>query len=171
VLAATNGRWHDVRVPEWVEFRRSDATAVIEMVRRVAVARDAGEHGQGVEVVVEAPRRGRFAGWFDGHPFDDNPPEQARIAVTKSGGEVRYPFHINLVTAYGAGAAHRLPALRGWARSNSAGLAFLVLKGRPGDRPDWGGLVGGVVAALGTLHGNPPDGGWRALIDRAVHRS
>ncbi|MEN3306691.1 MAG: hypothetical protein V7603_2893 [Micromonosporaceae bacterium] len=167
-------------MPEWVEFRRSDATAVIEMVRGVAATGDAGEHGHGVEVVVETPRRGWFAGLFDGRPGAgslrvrvagfDNPPEQARIAVTKPGGEVRYPFHVNLVSAFGGDAAHRLPAVPGWARSNSAGLAFLVLKGHPGDRPDWGGLVGGVVAALSTLGGDPPEDGWRAVVDRAVWR-
>jgi hypothetical protein len=157
-------------VPDWVEFRRSDATSVIELVRHVAATRDAGEHGDGVEVVVEAPRRGFLAGLFDGRPFDDNPPEQARIAVTRPGGEVRYPFHVNLVTPFGGDAAHRLPAVPGWARSNSAGLAFLILKGRPDDRPDWAGLVGGVVAALNTLGGNLPEDGWRVQIDRAVRR-
>src|SRR2546423_711443 len=51
--------WHHVGVPDWVEFRRSDATAVIELVRRVAGAADPGEHGDGVEGVIAAPRRGR----------------------------------------------------------------------------------------------------------------
>jgi hypothetical protein len=153
---------------DWVEFRRSDATVVIDMVRRVAADRDAGEHGQGVEVVIEVPRRGWFAGLFDGHPFDDNPPEQARIGVTKLGGEVRYPFHVNLVTPHGGRAARLVPRLPGWAHSNSAGLAFLVLKGRPGARPDWAGLVGGTVAALAVLRGKAPEKGWRAQVYRAV---
>jgi hypothetical protein len=155
---------------DWVEFSRSDATEVIELVRRVAQAADPGEHGEGVEVVIETPRRGFFAGLFDGHPLDDNRPEQARIAVTKPGGEVRYPFHINLVTPDAGAASKRLPAVRGWARSNSAGLAFLVQKGRMGDRYDWPGLVGGAVAAL-TILANPPESGWRATIDRAIRRS
>ncbi|MGE5828313.1 MAG: hypothetical protein ACM30G_08095, partial [Micromonosporaceae bacterium] len=45
----------------WVTFRRSDATAVIGMVRAVAAGHDAGEHGDGVEGVVETPRPGWLA--------------------------------------------------------------------------------------------------------------
>jgi hypothetical protein len=158
-------------VPAWVEFVRLDATVVIDMVRRVAESRDPGTHGDGVEVVIEAPRRGFFAGLFDGKLFDRNPREQARIGVTRPGGEVRYPFHVNLVTGHGGAAAHLVPRLPGWARSNSAGLAFLVQKGRPGDRYDWAALVGGSVAALSALRGDPPERGWRAGIFRAVQRT
>lgn len=165
-----------VLVPVWVEFTRTDATAVIDMVRRVAESRDPGAHGEGVEVVIEAPRRGFFSGLFDGKVFDGglfgkNPREQARIGVTRPGGEVRYPFHVNLVTGHGGAAAHLVPRVPGWARSNSAGLAFLVQKGRSGDRYDWAALVGGAVAALSALRGAPPERGWRASIDRAIQRS
>src|SRR5882757_1118669 len=112
-------------VPEWIEFARGDADVVIAMVRAVARAADPGEFGDGVEVVVEAPKPGFFAGLFGDHE-----PDQARIVVTKTGGQVRYPFCVQLVTDHGGRAAHRLPRLRGWAVSESAGLAFLVQKGR-----------------------------------------
>jgi len=153
-------------VPEWVEFRRSDAEAVIELVRTVAESADPGEHGDGVEVVIEAPRKG----WL-GRLLDDGQPEQARIGVTKSGGAVRYPFHIHLVTDHGGAAARRLPRLRGWAVSNSNGLAFLIQKGRSEDRYNWAALVGGAVAALSALRPDADDGGWRAGIDRTVQRT
>jgi hypothetical protein len=149
-----------------VEFRRSDATEVIDLVRAVARDADPGEHGDGVEVVIEAPRRN----WF-GRLRDDGLPEQARIGVTKAGGVVRYPFHIHLVTNHGGEAARRVPRLSGWATSNSAGLAFLVQKGRSGDRLDWPSLVGGAVAALSALRPDAGELGWRAVIDRSVRRS
>jgi hypothetical protein len=152
-------------VPDWVKFHRSDATEVIALVRAVAAAADAGEHGDGVEVVIEAPRRG----WF-GRLRDDGLPEQARIAVTKRGGELRYPFHVHLVTDHGGAAARRVPHLPGWATSNSAGLAFLVQKGRSQDRYDWAALVGGAVAALSALRPDAGERGWRAGVDRAVRR-
>jgi hypothetical protein len=141
------------------------------MVRSVAESGDPGEHGEGVEVVIEAPRRGIISGLFDGAPLDGNPREQARIAVTKAGGEVRYPFHVNLVTGFGGNAAHRVGALPGWARSNSAGQAFLVQKGRPGSTPDWAGLVEGAVTALAALRRRPPEDGWRATVDRTTSRA
>jgi hypothetical protein len=152
--------------PEWIVFRRSDARAVIEMVRAVADARDPGEHGDGVEVVIEAPRRGWLAALFN----SDDKLAQARIVVTRSGGEVGYPFDVQLVTAYGGDAAHRVDARPGWATSNSAGLAFLVQKGRPGARYEFGNLVGGAVAALSELRRRPLEKGWRATIDRSVRR-
>jgi hypothetical protein len=165
-MASVPSRWHDGQVPEWVEFQRSDAAAVIDLVRAVADAADPGTHGDGVEVVIEAPRRG----WL-GRLRDDGIPEQARIAVTKFGGIVRYPFHVHLVTDEAGGATRRLPRLPGWAVSNSNGLAFLVQKGRSGDRYDWAGLVGGAVAALSVLRPDADDDGWRAGIDREVRRS
>jgi hypothetical protein len=149
-----------------VEFRRSDASEVIELVRAVAAAADPGEHGDGVEVVIEAPRRS----WF-GRLRDDGRPEQARIAVTKFGGAVRYPFHIHLVTDHGGLAVRRLPRLSGWAASNSAGLAFLMQKGRPDDRYRWAELVGGAVAALSVLRPDADDKGWRAGVDRTIRHS
>jgi hypothetical protein len=148
-----------------VEFRRTDATPVIELVREVAEAGDPGEHGDGVEVVIEAPRRG----WF-GRLRDDGQPEQARIGVTKFGGTVRYPFHVQLVTDVGGRATRRLPRLRGFAVSNSNDLAFLVQKGGSGDHYDWGGLVGGAVAALSALRPDAADTGWRVSVDRSVRR-
>jgi hypothetical protein len=165
--------------PAWIEFQRSDASAVIEAVRAVADAADPGVHGHGVEVVIEPPRPGWLSGLFGGRDAGN----QARIVVTKFGGEVGYPFHVQLVTEYGADAARRVPRLPGWAASRSAGLAFLMLKGIPEvsagvvryapiRRYDWASLVGGAVAALSALHdGLPEDGRWRARVDRSVRRT
>src|SRR5262245_50652723 len=52
-------------VPDWVKFKRSDTSAVIALVKAVAEANDPGEHGDGVEVVIEAPRKGWFGRLFD----------------------------------------------------------------------------------------------------------
>ena len=150
----------------WVQFRRSDATAVIDMVRAVAEAADPGEHGDGVEVVVETPKLGFFQGLFR-----DRVPDQARLVVTRAGGAVGYPFSIQIVSEHGGRAARLVSARPGWATSDSAGLAFVVQKGRPDARFDWGGLVGGAVAALCALQDDLPDDGWRAMVDRAVKRA
>jgi hypothetical protein len=167
VIPAGNGAWHDVRVAQWVEFHRSDAGAVIAMVRAVADARDPGEHGDGVEVVIEAPRHSWLKGLFN----RDDQQAQARIVVTRAGGEVGYPFDIQLVTAYGGRAAHRVGSRPGWAVSDSAGLAFLIQKGRPGARFEFGALVGGAVLALTKLRRGPVEKGWRATVDRSVKRA
>ncbi|MGE5830670.1 MAG: hypothetical protein ACM30G_20220 [Micromonosporaceae bacterium] len=148
----------------WVTFRRSDATAVIGMVRAVAAGHDAGEHGDGVEVVVETPRPGWLARRLGRQRA------QARMVVTKGVGIVAYPFDIQLVTEHDGAGAHRVGARRGWATSNSAGLAFLIQKGREGDRFDFAGLVGGAVAALSTLRPRARDNGWRARVDRSISR-
>lgn len=152
--------------PGWVAFRRAEVGVVVDMVRAVAEARDPGVHGQGVEVVIEAPPLGWFARLFD----SDNRPDQARLVVTKPGGDVGYPFDIRLIANGGGNAAEKVPLPPGWARSNSAGLAFLIQKGRPGAPYDWGELVGGAVAALAALRRRIPDRGWRATVDRAVRR-
>jgi hypothetical protein len=153
-------------VDGWVKFARTDAGAVVALVRAVAEAADPGDHGDGVEVVIEAPRKG----WFR-RLFDDRTPEQARIGVTKPGGEVRYPFHIQLVTDRGGAAVRRLPRTPGWATSNSAGLAFVIQKGPPEARPDWAGLVDGAIGALSVLRRDASDRGWRAMVDRTVQRA
>jgi hypothetical protein len=158
--------WHDVLVPDWVEFRRSDAGAVVGMVRAVAEAADPGEYGDGVEVVIEAPRPGWLAGLFGDHL-----PDQARIVVTRPGGEVRYPFSVQLVTDRGGDAVRRLPRATGWVLSNSAGLAFLVRKGGEHDAPDWGGLVAGALNALCLLRPDAGDEHWQVGIDRAIRRA
>jgi len=137
---------------------------VVGLVRRVAEAADPGEHGDGVEVVIEAPGRG----WL-GRVLDDGLPEQARIAVTKFGGAVRYPFHVQLVSDHGGRATHRLPRLPGWAVSDSNGVAFLMQKGQ-GDRFDWAALVGGALAGLAALRPDAVDAGWRAGVDRGIRR-
>jgi hypothetical protein len=149
----------------WVEFRRSDPAVAVAMVRDVARAADPGEHGQGVEVVIEAPRPRLLADIFGAEPA------AARIAVTKAGGEVAYPFHIQLLSDQGGNAGRRVPRRPGWAVSNSAGLAFLMQKGRPGDRFDWDALVDGTVAALTALRKDAEDTGWRVAVDRAVRRA
>jgi hypothetical protein len=149
----------------WVEFRRSDPAAAVAMVHDVARAADPGEHGHGVEVVIEAPRPRLLADIFGAEPA------AARIAVTKTGGEVAYPFHIQLLSDQGGDAGRRVPRRPGWAVSNSAGLAFLMQKGRPGDRFDWDALVDGTVAALTALRKDAEDTGWRVAVDRAVLRT
>ena len=153
----------DVAVDSWVPFRRSDTAKVVELVRTVAAANDPGEHGQGVEVVVEAPR----LRWWQALLNRDDALAQARIVVTRDGGEVRCPYDIQLVTAHGADAAHRLGRRTGWAVSNSNGLAFLIHKG---PEPDFGELVTGAVEALAALRRQPRDRGWRARVDRGVTR-
>jgi hypothetical protein len=149
-----------------VTFQRSDASVVIDMVRTVAASADPGEHGDGVEVVVETPK----LGWLTGL-FRDRVPDQARMVVTRAGGEVGYPFSVQLVSEHEGRAARMVAARPGWATSDSAGLAFLVFKGRPGARFDWGGLVGGAVAALCVLRDDLPDDGWRAMVDRSIRRT
>jgi len=160
----------------WVQFRRSDPAAVVNMVRAVAGAADPGEHGDGVEVVICAPQLGFWA-----RLFRDRTPDQARVVVTAAGGEVTYPFSVQLVTDEGrtVGALARLrarrkvrkiPARSGWARSNSAGLSFLVQKGWS-DVYEWGDLVDGAISAISALTRKLPDAGWRATVDRAVKRT
>jgi len=149
-----------------VPFRRSRPDQVADLVRRVAAARDPGEHGEGVEVVVEAPRTAWWRALFD----RDDTLAQARIVVTRAGGEVRYPFDIRLVTAYGAGAAHRLGTRPGWAVSNSAGMAFVIQKGTHRTGFDFDELAAGAVAALVKLRRRPRERGWRARVDRSVTR-
>lgn len=160
--------------PGWVGFRRTDAGAVVDMVRTVAEARDAGTHGHGVEVVIEAPQRG----WLHRLLFErDGKPDQARIIVTKYGGEVRYPFDVQLVTDAGGRAARRVPVPHGWARSNTAGLAYVIQKGGPGTAYAWPDLVAGAIDALCAIRRQPlrrsqkpPERGWRATVDRSVRR-
>ena len=153
-------------VEKWVPFRRSRQDRVVDLVRRVADAADPGEHGHGVEVVVEAPRTAWWKALFD----RDDTFAQARIVVTREGGEVRYPFDIQLVTAYGGNAAHRLGTRPGWAVSNSAGLAFVIQKGTHRGEFDFEELTAGAVAALAKLRRKPQERGWRARIDRQVQR-
>lgn len=152
----------------WVDFQRCDATAVIAMVRRVADAHDPGEHGDGVEVLIESPPPGWFARHWGRRRGRQR--AQARLVVTKAVGIVAYPFEVQLVCEHGGDAAHRVGARRGWATSNSAGLAFLIQKGGDGDRPDFGALVGGAVVALSRLRPRAGEHGWRARIDRSVSR-
>jgi hypothetical protein len=177
----------DDAVDSWVPFRRSDTAKVVELVRAVADARDPGAHGQGVEVVVEAPREQMWRRrWWRALFNRDDALAQARIVVTRDGGAVRYPFDIQLVTAHGADAAHRVGRRTGWAASNSNGMAFLIQKGTvrnstfqrsateeetAREGTDFGELVTGAVEALAKLRRQPRDGGWRARVDRDVTRS
>jgi hypothetical protein len=157
----------DGAVEKWVPFRRSRIDRVVELVRGVAEARDPGEHGQGVEVVVEAPRKKWWRALFN----HDDTLAQARIVVTRDGGEVRFPFDIQLVTAYGGNAAHRLGTRRGWAVSNSDGMAFVIQKGTHRTDFDFEELTTGAVAALTKLRRDPQERGWRARVDRSIKRA
>lgn len=147
-------------------FRRSRLDRVVDLVRSVAESHDPGEHGHGVEVVVEAPRRKFWQALFD----HDNRVAQARIVVTREDGEVRFPFDIQLITAYGGNAAHRLGTRKGWAVSNSDGMAFVIQKGTHRTSFDFEELTTGAVAALAKLRRKPQERGWRARIDRAIRR-
>lgn len=151
----------------WVQFRRTDPVVVIEMVRAVADSADPGEHGDGVEVVIEAPR----LRWWR-RLFRDWTPDQARIVVTRAAGEVSYPFSVQLVSDEGRRAARRAQRRTGtgWAASNSAGLNFLVQKGQPGQAFDWNGLVAGSISGLDALTRKLPEAGWRATVERAIKR-
>jgi hypothetical protein len=153
-----------------VRFHRLDPTPVVELLRRVADTRDAGEHGDGVEVVVESPRP-RW--WMD--LFGRADQVQARIIVTKAGGEVAYPFDVRLVSDHGGRAARRagnglVGPGQGWATSITDGEAYLVRKGRPGAAPDWPSLAGGAMTAAKTLAGKVSDRGWRVRVDRSIRR-
>jgi hypothetical protein len=150
---------------EWVTFDRRDPAVVVELVRAVAATGDPGEYGDGVEVVVEAPAPSFLRDVFGAEPAS------ARIAVTKPGGEVGYPFHVRLLSDQGGDAGRRAPPRGGWAISNSAGLAFLMQKGTAGAPPDWSDLVDGAIAALTALRTDAADPGWRAAVDRAVFRA
>lgn len=150
---------------EWVVFDRRDLDAVVELVRSVAATADPGEYGDGVEVVIEAPAPSFLRDIFGAEPAS------ARIAVTKPGGEVGYPFHVRLVSDQGGDAGRRAPRRDGWAISNSAGLAFLMQKGAAGASYDWADLVEGAIAALTALRTDAGDSGWRAAVDRTVFRA
>lgn len=150
---------------EWVTFDRRKPSVVVELVRAVAVTGDAGEYGDGVEVAIEVPAPSFLRDVFGAEPAS------AHIAVTKPGGEVAYPFHVRLVSDQGGNAGRRMPARPGWATSNSAGLAFLMQKGRPDAAYDWVDLVDGALAALTALRTDARDPGWRAAVDRAVFRA
>jgi hypothetical protein len=157
--------------PGWVQFHRQDATPVVDLLRTVADARDAGEHGDGVEVVVESPKPSWLADLFGRADH-----VQARIIVTKSGGEVTHPVDVQLISDRGGRAARRagrglVGPGRGWATSNTDGRAYLVRKGRPHDPVDWTALAGGTMTALGVLAGRVKDKGWRVRVDRAVKRA
>src|SRR5947207_366955 len=95
----------------------TDRNPVVDAVV-AAAASDPGEHGDGVEVVVETPKLGFFQGLFR-----DRVPDQARLVVTRAGGAVGYPFSIQIVSEHGGRAARLVSARPGWATSDSAGLA------------------------------------------------
>ncbi|BCB84125.1 hypothetical protein [Phytohabitans suffuscus] len=150
---------------DWVTFDRRDPAVVVELLRGVAASGDPGVYGDGVEVVVEAPAPTFLRDIFGAEPAS------ARIAVTKPGGGVGYPFHVRLVSDQGGDAGQRAPRRAGWAISNSAGLAFLMQKGAEGAPPDWADLVDGAIAALTALRTDAGDPGWRVAVDREVFRA
>ena len=144
---------------------------MVELLRGAADVRDSGAYGDGVEVVVESPRPGWWADLFGRADH-----VQARIIVTKVGGDVSYPFDVHLIADGGGRAAHRagrglVGPGRGWATSVTAGEAFLVRKGRPDEPPDWLTLAAGTLAAMKTLAGRVPDRGWKVRVDRALQRA
>jgi hypothetical protein len=176
----------------WVTFRRRDPSAIVRMVRDLAVAGDAGAYGHGVELIVESPRLRWWRRLFDRVERD-----QARIAVTGPGGATGYPMHVRLVTGFGADAAGKIDRRDNWATSvtsmrlvsapataapphpHEVGEAIIMLKRGPDQAtgpvfdPAEAAreVVDGTVAALADLHPFSPDRGWRSRVERSVLRT
>jgi hypothetical protein len=161
---------HDDAVPPqtWTTFTRHDLTAVTDEVRRIAASGDAGQHGHGVEVVVESPP----LRWWE-RRRQSRTRDHARIAVTDGQGRSGYPVHIRLFTTAGAAAVRKIDRRAGWATSNTRGEAILMMKARAATDGgyDAAELVTGTVAALDDLHLRNPKRGWRFRVDRGVLRT
>ncbi len=155
----------------WTTFTGRDLRALIEALRCTATSGDAGAYGYGVEVIVESPTLGRWDRLLarPGHGLDR---DRAHIAVTDGRGRCGYPVHIRLYTTHGPTAGRHLDRRSGWATSNTAGQAILMMKARAGSGGyDAVELATGTVNALADLHGREPAGDWRFRVDRAVVRT
>lgn len=161
----------------WTDFTRHDLARLVDEVRNVAVSGDRGEHGHGVEVLVESPPLHAWQRWFRRRPRER---DRAAIAVTNGRGVAKYPVHIRLYTTHGADAARKVDRRPGWATSNTVGQAILMMKARAAthgaaaglgtDPLDADELATGTVAALDDLHLFSPKKGWRFRVDRLVTR-
>jgi hypothetical protein len=154
----------------WTTFTRTDLHALTEALRRVAASGDGGAYGFGVEVVVESPAA-RTWEWSPARRGQVHDPDRAHIAVTDRHGRCGYPVHVRLYTARGPGAGRHLDRRSGWATSNTAGQAILMMKAAPAAGGyDVVELAIGTVNALADLQSHEPVGDWRFRIDRAVIR-
>ena len=87
-------------------------------------------------------------------------------------GRCGYPVHIRLYTTHGPAAGRHVDRRSGWATSNTAGQAILMMKARAGSGGyDAVELATGTVNALTDLHGREPAGDWRFRVDRSVVRT
>jgi hypothetical protein len=155
----------------WTTFTRSDLRALIEVLQCIATSGDAGAYGYGVEVIVESPTLRPWERLLarPGHHHDR---DSAHIAVTDGRGRSGQPVHIRLYTTYGPAAGRHVDRRPGWATSNTAGQAILMMKARATTNEyDAVELATGTVNALADLHGRDPVGSWRFRIERAVVRT
>lgn len=160
---------HSGREP-WTTFTRTDLSALIEALRRVAASGDGGAYGFGVEVVVESPTARPWE-WSPARWGQRHDPDRAHIAVTDRLGRCGYPVHVRLYTARGAEAGRHVDRRSGWATSNTAGQAILMMKAAAAAGGyDAVELATGTVNALADLRRHEPVGDWRFRIDRAVIR-
>jgi hypothetical protein len=140
------------------------------VLQRVAVSGDGGAHGFGVEVVVESPTP-RTWEWSPARWGQRHDPDRAHIAVTDRRGRCGYPVHVRLHTARGAEAGRHLDRRPGWATSNTAGQAILMMKAAAAASGyDVVELAIGTVNALADLQRHESVGDWQFRIDRAVIR-
>ena len=154
----------------WTTFRRADLHALIEVLRRVARSGDGGAYGFGVEVVVESPTS-RTWEWIPARWGQRHDPDRAHIAVTDRHGRCGYPVHVRLYTARGPDAGRHLDRRSGWATTNTAGQAILMMKAAAAAGGyDVVELATGTVDALADLQRHEPVGDWRFRIERAVIR-
>jgi hypothetical protein len=154
----------------WTTFMRGDLQSLIEVVQCIATSGDAGAYGYGVEVIVESPTLPRWERLLarPGHHHDR---DRAHIAVTDGRGRSGHPVHIRLYTTHGPAAGRHLDRRPGWATSNTAGQAILMMKARATTCGyDAVELATGTVNALADLHGRDPVGSWRFRVERAVVR-
>ena len=156
----------------WTTFTRRDLRTLTDVLRAVAVSGDAGRHGHGVEVVIESPP---LRVWERVFRLRQRRRERdsARIAVTNADGHCGYPVHVRLDTTHGAVAAKHIARRPGWATSNTAGQAILMMKARAAATADYDALelATGTVDALADLHWREPMRGWRFRVDRMVIRT
>ncbi len=92
--------------------------------------------------------------------------------MTDGRGRSGHPVHIRLYTTQGPAAGRRLDRRPGWATSNTAGQAILMMKARATRYGyDAVEMATGTVNALADLHGREPVGSWRFRVERAVVRT
>jgi hypothetical protein len=154
----------------WTTFARADLRGLVETLLRVAASGDGGAFGFGIEVVVESPTPSwelSPARWGPRHD-----PDRAHIALTDGHGRCGYPVHVRLFTRRGPQAGRHIDRRPGWATSNTAGQAILMMKAATAaDGYDAVELATGTVNALADLQRRERAGEWRFRVERAVIRT